>query len=223
MFYPALAHHPQLVILPAPQTKVWRVYVDLIILSAGTSTGPLYDAVTLAARAALWDLKIPKTRGIAFQSKSKSKQEPSQKEAAAAGSSTMDIDQTEMLGMKGLLRSGRGGTKAAAGSEVDFELESYWDEGAPLKDREQLPVAITLNLVRSYDPLPEAAPIRSSLLSLQAGKHVFLDASTHEALAAPSRVICAYNGQGHLVAIRQDAELELEFSRVADLLDVRNI
>lgn len=160
VFYPALASHPQLVILPPPQTKLWRVYVDLIILSAGPQSGLLYDSVTLAARAALWDLKIPKTRGVAFQSKSK----PTSTQQQAGGQPTgggMDVDQTEMLGMKGLLRSGRAGTKAAAGSEVDFELESYWDEGAPLKNREHLPVAITLHLVRVLISRP---PLRSLIL-----------------------------------------------------------
>lgn len=140
VFDPFLFNHPQLCILSAPQAKVWKVYIDLIILSASTQSGTLFDVATLATKAALWDLRIPKTRGVAFHSR----------QAAAPSSSGQQdqVDQMEMLGMKGLLRSGKPRQDNKNAGQVDFELESYWDEGLPLSNRESLPVAVTLHLVR---------------------------------------------------------------------------
>ena len=108
--------------------KAWLIHLDVIILSA--EGGNLYDAVTTTARAALWDLKIPKTRGIGYNPPSAIEEEEIERDV-------------EMIGFNALLKSKKG--KGSA--DVDFELESYWDEGEPLEDRELLPVSITLNIV----------------------------------------------------------------------------
>merc|ERR1712072_740219 len=91
---------------------------------------------TLAVKSALWDLKIPKTRGVAYQ-----------QQQSKTGETEHQDESRDMLGMKGLLRSGPQ-SKARSGKNinVDFGLESYWDEGNPLSNRDELPVAITLNL-----------------------------------------------------------------------------
>lgn len=60
------------------------------------------------------------------------------------GDETMgDGGKDEELGIKGLVKGGRGGNKV-----VDFELEDYWDEGDPIKGREDLPICLTFYMVR---------------------------------------------------------------------------
>lgn len=54
----------------------------------------------------------------------------------------------------------------------------------------------------------------------QSGKHVFVDATNAECLAAPCRLVAAFTDHGNLVALQQDSQLELEFARVDALVDV---
>lgn len=126
--FSSLALHPQLMILP--HRKAWTLNLETIILSS--DGGNLHDVLTLAARSALYDLKIPRTRGVGYQD-------------------NRTLDNEELSGMKGLLKGGKAGKK---NNEVDFELESYWDQGAPLDGREDLPVCVTLNVVRLLFPSP---------------------------------------------------------------------
>jgi exosome complex component RRP42 len=125
-----LSSHPQLSIIQ--HKKSWLVHLDALVLSA--DGGNLYDALIVAARAALWDLKIPRTRGIGYNAAPVG---PAEDDEAPE----RDVD---MVGFSALLKGGKRGK----GNEIDFELESYWDEGDPLQDRELLPVSVTLNLVR---------------------------------------------------------------------------
>ena len=106
-----------------PHRKSWTLNLETIILSS--DGGNLHDVLTLAARSALYDMKIPRTRGVGYQD-------------------NRTLDNEELSGMKGLLKGGKAGKK---NNEVDFELESYWDQGAPLEGREDLPVCVTLNVV----------------------------------------------------------------------------
>jgi exosome complex component RRP42 len=126
-----LASHPQLLIIP--HKKAWSVELDVEVFSA--DGGNIYDIVVLAVRAALWDLRIPRTKGVGH--------------LLPQGTRTDDAfdsvgEGTEGLGIETFLR-GRQGPNA---STVDFELESYWDDGIPLEGREIRPIAVTLNLVR---------------------------------------------------------------------------
>lgn len=41
--------------------KCWKIYVDILLLECG---GNLYDAVSLAVKAALYDTKIPKIKSV---------------------------------------------------------------------------------------------------------------------------------------------------------------
>ena len=109
-----------------PQRKSWLLNLDLIVLS---DSGNVYDALFLAARSALWDTKVPRTRSVQYQPKSNT-----------AG----DQDVEMSADGSGSVFNTREVTKAA-----DFELADYWDEGGPLDINQEWPVCITLNLVRT--------------------------------------------------------------------------
>ena len=58
--HPSL-HPSNLSILP--RKKSWLLSLDVTILS---DEGNAYDVVFMAARAALWDTKVPRTRGVQY-------------------------------------------------------------------------------------------------------------------------------------------------------------
>lgn len=109
-----------------PQRKSWLLNLDLMVLS---DSGNVYDALFIAARSALWDTKVPRTRSVQYQPKSNIASDQDV-EMAADGS--------------GSIFNTREVTRAA-----DFELADYWDEGEPLEIDGEWPVCVTLNLVRT--------------------------------------------------------------------------
>jgi exosome complex component RRP42 len=133
IMHTTLAHpslHPEnLKIIPGK--KSWLLNLDLVILS---DAGNAYDALFMAARAALYDTKVPRTRFVEYKAK---KRGP----AGGAGEG-MDVDETAGEGTSGFDTRQR---KHA----VDFELLDYWDEGEPLDGRQRWPLCVTLNLVRT--------------------------------------------------------------------------
>lgn len=132
-----------------PQKKSWLLNLDLVILS---DSGNAYDAMFMAARAALWDTKVPVTKPVQYAAKPS----PSTRPAA----DLMDTSQD------GVERSGFDTRQVP--SAADFELPDYWDEGEALAGRELWPVCITLNIhppVHFLDAtLPEEASIPLRLL-----------------------------------------------------------
>ncbi|KAG8969961.1 hypothetical protein FRC03_012414 [Tulasnella sp. 419] len=109
-----------------PQRKHWHLTLEAVIIC---DSGNVVDALFIAARAALWDLRIPKTRSLEYR---------------GPQTQTMDIDQGP----------GHDAFKTVADKKesthvIDFELEDNWDDGVPLEDREALPVCVTLNLLPS--------------------------------------------------------------------------
>jgi len=80
----------------------------------------------MAARAALWDTRVPRTRAVEYRPDTKKEGD-------------MDVD-TELQSALDT----RPSTNAPA---TDFELEDYWDDGAVLGGRDVWPVSVTLNLV----------------------------------------------------------------------------
>lgn len=109
-----------------PRRRSWLLNLDAIVLS---DSGNVYDALFLAARSALWDTKVPKTRGVQYQPKSNVLSDQDV-EMSADGSGS--IFNTRELA-----------------NAADFELADYWDEGEPLKVSQQWPVCVTMNLVRT--------------------------------------------------------------------------
>lgn len=111
-----------------PGKKSWLLHLDLVVLS---DNGNIYDALFLAAAAALRDTRVPRTRSIEYR-------------ARKDGSAVSDRLATDVT-MGGEGRSGLDTreTKQA----TDFELADYWDEGEPLVCDSTWPVPVTLNIV----------------------------------------------------------------------------
>lgn len=110
--------------------KAWLLSLDLVVLS---DSGNVYDALFMAARAALWDTKVPRTRSIEYRANAKGGAQ------FGGGRADMDVDEDNKSGFD---------TRQVAAA-TDFELEDYWDEGEVLNGREKWPVCVTLNLVRT--------------------------------------------------------------------------
>lgn len=103
----------------------------LILASDG---GNVIDAAVIAARSALASALIPQTRTIGLE-------EDDKKETSTASGEGAGMTMDE--GFSGLVKGGKGGSKA-----VDFELVDGGEMGVRLKGWQDLPVCITLNLVR---------------------------------------------------------------------------
>ncbi|KAJ7704472.1 hypothetical protein B0H17DRAFT_1193699 [Mycena rosella] len=118
------------------EKKAWLLNLNCVVLA---DAGNAYDALFMAARAALWDCKVPRMCGVEY------------KAAAAPGtkvaeSGEMDVDRDTEAQQSGF------DTRSIARA-VDFELPDYWDEGAVLDGRERWPVSVTLNIAGSKMPL----------------------------------------------------------------------
>jgi exosome complex component RRP42 len=111
-----------------PKKKAWLLNLDIVILS---DAGNIYDALFMAARAALWDTKVPRTRSIEYKARKEER------------TGDMDVDQDTTSGFDTRSRQ----------SAVDFELPDYWDEGEVLDGRDTWPVSVTLNIVSTLPVL----------------------------------------------------------------------
>ncbi|KAH9171319.1 ribosomal protein S5 domain 2-type protein [Lactarius sanguifluus] len=146
VFSHASLRPPNLGIIPG--RKAWLLTLDLMVLS---DAGNVYDALFMAARAALWDTRVPKTRAVEYRRGIGGK---------AKGDSDMDVDPESQSGLD---------TRSKP-SATDFELEDSWDEGPVLGGRDTWPVCITLNLFPGLHFLDAttqeeaAAPIRLLLV-----------------------------------------------------------
>ena len=109
-----------------PRRKSWSLNLDAVVLS---DSGNVYDALFLAARSALCDTKVPKTRSVQYQPKSNVLSDQDAETSADGSGSIFN-------------------TRKAANA-ADFELADYWDEGEPLEGTQEWPVCVTLNLVRT--------------------------------------------------------------------------
>jgi len=126
-----------------PGQKSWLLHLDIVVLSDG---GNIFDALFLAARAALWDTKVPRTRAVAYRTP-----ETEMKKKSAAGGimgsvvkgGDMDVDEEEE---EVNVRSSSFDTSQLQRA-IDFELDDYWDEGEALDGRNRWPVCVTLNII----------------------------------------------------------------------------
>ncbi|KAK7460656.1 hypothetical protein VKT23_009371 [Stygiomarasmius scandens] len=141
-------HPSNLVILPGK--KSWLLNLDIVVLA---DSGNIYDALFMAARAALWDTKVPRTRSVEYKAK---KNEPVAKNTSG-GSGDMDVDQDTTSGFD---------TRRIISNAIDFELPDYWDEGEVLDGRDHWPVCVTLNLVPPVHFL-DALPLEEASTSLR--------------------------------------------------------
>lgn len=113
-----------------PRKKAWLLNLDITILS---DAGNAYDVMFMAARAALWDTKVPRTRSVQYTGRKSAQSAP--------GEGSMDVDES------GLEHSGFDTRQVP--TATDFELPDYWDEGEVLDGRQRWPLCITLNIVRT--------------------------------------------------------------------------
>lgn len=123
-----------------PGKKAWTAKLDAVVFANG---GNVVDCLMLACRAALWDTKVPRTKGVEYR--------------APHGHAT----QGDGFEREGLSRA------------TDFELTDYWDEGEVLSGRESWPVCVTVNVVRPSFRLVAHALIRVLLVIGRAlpGRH----------------------------------------------------
>jgi exosome complex component RRP42 len=128
--HPSL-HSNNLEILP--RKKSWLLNLDIVVLS---DSGNIYDALFMAARAALWDTKVPRTRSVEYKAR-KGGFGAAAGGGKAGGSGDMDLDEETPSGFD---------TRHITNA-TDFELPDYWDEGEVLDGRDKWPVCITLNVV----------------------------------------------------------------------------
>ena len=121
-----------------PHKKSWLLNLDLVVLS---DAGNVYDAMFMAARAALWDTKVPVTRAVQYTANSGNATKPADEK----------LDSEETLS---------GFDTRQIPSATDFDLPDYWDEGEPLGGRETWPLCVTLNLVSVCwsDSVPLGSP-----------------------------------------------------------------
>ncbi|KAF5393294.1 hypothetical protein D9757_000669 [Collybiopsis confluens] len=129
-----------------PGKKLWSLNLDLLVMA---DAGNIYDALFIAARVALWDTKVPRTRSVEYKNP----------KTLSLASENMDVDRDTSSGFD---------TRKVSNA-VDFELPDYWDEGQVLDGRERWPIAITLNLAPSVHfvdaTLQEEASCASRILA----------------------------------------------------------
>lgn len=114
-------------------TKSWLLHLDLVVL---VDSGNVYDALFMAARAALWDTKVPRTRSVEYKAR-KTGASGVVGGGKKAEQGDMDVDEEVVSGFD---------TRQIQHA-TDFELPDYWDEGDVLDGRQQWPICITLNFV----------------------------------------------------------------------------
>ncbi|EGN97246.1 hypothetical protein SERLA73DRAFT_123997 [Serpula lacrymans var. lacrymans S7.3] len=124
------------------EKKSWLLNLDVIVLS---DDGNVCDALFMAARAALWDTKVPRTRSVEYQAK----------KAGNNAEGNRDIEMDE---------EGKSGFDTRITKKVtDFELPDYWDEGEILDGRNIWPICVTLNLLPPVFFLDAALQEESSI------------------------------------------------------------
>ncbi|CAD6571680.1 MAG: hypothetical protein CYPHOPRED_004546 [Cyphobasidiales sp. Tagirdzhanova-0007] len=197
----SLAHHPQLVILPFQ--KYWQLHIDISILSSGGG-GNLYDILSIAVRSALWDLKIPRTKPVAYVKPGSKARGDDTEEGGESGMKAL------LKGKKGALDLRKGSAGGKGTGAADFEILDYEAEaGEQLNDREKLPLSLSLNLTpQSHLP--------------------FLDATLFESFASPTRLTCTFDGLDNLRGMHQEipdgsatsAPNEISLVELYNLIDV---
>ncbi|KAG2017575.1 cytidylyltransferase [Coprinopsis cinerea AmutBmut pab1-1] len=159
-------HPKNLTIVPG--RKAWCMHLDLVVLA---DQGNVLDVLFLAARAAVWDTRVPRTKVVEWKARPMGGAVVGGGAAKDVGgkekgkdADRMDVDDTE--------QPTSGFDTRQLNKAVDFELPDYWDEGEPLEGSEKWPVCVTLNLV---------PPIH------------FLDASSREESAVPLKFLLIYS------------------------------
>ena len=217
----------QLVILP--KSKSWHLHIHIALLSSAGG-GNLYDVLSVALKGAVYDLRIPKTRQIEHINP-----HSANKPGEASLGDKAD-DDAEGGGMEALLKrrkttkNKKGGPNSRAdNTAADFELLDYeGDAGLPLRDRDDFPLSLTLNLVRETPHKRLMRLLSHTNVQTPHANEPFLDATLFESLTVPARLICNADSKGRLRSLKQeipdgsvcDAPNEIPYDRIDSLLDV---
>lgn len=183
--------------------KAWLLSLDVIVLS---DSGNVYDAIFMAARAALWDTKVPRTRSVEYKAK---KSNSTGKEKGGDGN--MDIDEEATSGFD---------TRNQLSKAIDFELPDYWDEGEVLDGRARWPICVTLNLVCLFICQRELYSVFQKLPPIH-----YLDATVKEEASTPLRLLLmlsfASQSSPDIQAMRLLGGGEINLTLIQDLIKVR--
>lgn len=142
-------------LLIVPGKTAWVLRLDAIVFS---DAGNVVDCLLLACRAALWDTRVPRTKGVQYRV-SGTQSQPDRDDDA------MDTDMRQERGRPTSLL----GTRETS-SVADFELTDYWDDGEVLDARDAWPVCVTLNMLPDMhflDATPQeetAVPLRMHVM-----------------------------------------------------------
>lgn len=182
-----------------PKKKRWHLSFEATVIS---DAGNIIDALVIASHAALWSLKIPKTRALEYHPEKKRGDE-------------MDLDESKMDTLKTAI------TRPKKLKASDFELEDYWDDGRPLQDRERLPVCITLNVVSTTLKMLGIELIILQLRTKNGLAH-FLDATAQEELATSGKLhlTFAFGPSPILQNIRISGIIEIPLHSMKRLIEV---
>lgn len=190
-----------------PDSKSWTLYLDILILSS--AGGNVIDLSILAARSALANVRLPQTRSIGYDGGDEDEVD------IKMDGTTSGMTQDE--GFSGLVKGGKAGKKA-----VDFELVDGGEQGVRLHAWEDLPIAITFDLVSSaMSPILDcSAPLLTrSLLSSKINQLPHLDSTALESAASPSSLtVSIIPSTSTICGLTQLGEGELEYSRIMPLV-----
>jgi exosome complex component RRP42 len=181
--------------------KSWLLNLDIIVLS---DSGNIYDALFMAARAALWDTKVPRTRSVEYKARKGGS-------VVAAGSGDMDLDENTPSGFD---------TRHITNA-TDFELPDYWDEGEVLDGRDRWPVCVTLNLVRRGC---KCNRVMQTFMGSQEPPVHYLDAVAQEEASTPLRLLLMFSfspsGLSYVRGMRMLGPGELNLTQLKDVVKV---
>ena len=218
----SILSHPSL--LPSnlsilPGKKSWLLHLDLIVLS---DSGNVFDALFIAAKAALWDTKVPRTRIVGHRASGGNEPEHKTKSSGGIMGSTvkgsdMDVD------LDGDLESSFDTRQLQLA--MDFELDDYWGEGDVLDGRDRWPLCTTLNVV-STDIFPRSPFLISHRVIDQISPTHFLDATLPEQASTPLRLLLMFSfpsstSTARLQGMRTLGAGELTPAKLTELIKVR--
>ncbi|ODO09484.1 hypothetical protein I350_03084 [Cryptococcus amylolentus CBS 6273] len=202
---------PSLPALPIlPNKKYFQPHLHLTLLS---SAGNVPTALSIAARAAFSDLRVPKTKVISWVG------EPGEEEGA-------EVAKGDMSGIKAAIAASKtkGKGKLVVKGNEDWDLDMEDGDGvAYLEGREQLPVLVALNLASlSYLFFSHLA----DTLQVPNSANIFLDATGQEEAACPTRILLFFkptspdsSSSPNLCGMRLEGPHGLDQSRVRGLLE----
>ena len=149
----------------------------------------------MAARAALWDTKVPRTRSVEYKARNLISTQD-----AISGFDTRQVQ-----------------------TATDFELPDYWDEGRVLDGRQHWPVCVTLNLVMQHFIHP-LANFKLTFCIHEIPPRHFLDAALEEEEAVPFRLLLMFSFDSddtvNLHGTRLLGNNELTYDQLSDLITV---